>query len=72
MRSNAYTEFRPYLQKIKKSCENLGTFKWDGTNQTNCPQNYPEKTEKAFNKIDSTMDKLGHLEWTPGLYIAAK
>jgi len=72
MRENAYSEFYPYLKKIDAACKTFGTFKWDGENESECPEDYDTKVPKAINKIDSTMDKLGHLEWTPGLYIAAK
>lgn len=48
------------------------SFAWNGKDQTPCPADYPEKAQKAMDKIDSTMDDLGHLEWTPGLFVAAR
>jgi len=73
MREKAYSEFRPLLQKISNSCfEQPGEYAFNGKTPVLCPDEYFDKINKAINKIDSTKDDLGHLEWTPGLYLAAK
>lgn len=73
MRLLAYSEFRPFLQQIMNAClKEPRTWDFNGTTATACPADFSTKALKAINKIDSTMDDLGHLEWTPGLYMAAK
>lgn len=73
MREHAYTSFKPLIKEIRDACASEdGVFAWNGEDETACPEGYAKKAQKAFDKIDSTMDNLGHLDWTPGLYVAAR
>jgi len=54
------------------SCTSNASYAFDGITETPCPSDYPKKIQELLIKIDSTMDHLGHLAWTPGLYLAAE
>jgi len=71
LRLNAYSVYRPYLKEIEADCLAYRTFKWDGVTESECPKDYAEKIPEAISAIAVTMKGLGHLDWTPGLYLAA-
>jgi hypothetical protein len=72
MRSKAFTKYKPLLEQIRKGCNENGTFAFNGIDETECPVDYGNAANKAASKIDSTMDSLGPLNWTPGLVIATQ
>jgi len=72
MRSKAFSKFRPLLQKILTSCITTKQYRFNVKDPEPCPPDYETKALQAIKKIDSTMDGLGPLEWTPGLVFASK
>jgi uncharacterized protein YkwD len=72
MRRNALSIYKPYLLEIKRGCDATGTWDWNGDGEkTSCEfLSNSSNILAAANEIKA--DNLGFLEWTPGLFLAAK
>ena len=71
MRQKSFSKFRPLLQKILTACITKKTYSFNGKSEEPCPADYETKALKAIRKIDSTMDSLTPLSWTPALVFAS-